>query len=260
MTAGIRLQVLPMAIVLMLFAVGIHAQESGGAQRLFDEGNILYQQEDYSTALEKYSQIEDMGLVSPALYFNMGNSYYKLDQVGRAVLYYERALRLDPKDDDVLANLEIANQATVDKITPPPEFALASWLRWALYLFPVSTLLRTLALLYLALGVVAFTLIALRESRFLAPLRKAGLVGLVLLLLVSALFLVQWGDSRNRVEAVVIAEELPAMNAPGNGGVELFSIHEGTKVRIDDRSNGWVEIVLLDGKIGWVPSDGIEII
>ena len=67
-------------------------------------------------------------------------------------------------------------------------------------------------------------------------------------------------DSRNRVEAIVMAEELRAMDAPGNGGTELFSIHEGTKVRIDQTSNGWVEIVLSDGKIGWVSLDGIELI
>ena len=247
--------------VLLLSVEGhVRAQESGGAYRLFDEGNILYQQEDYLAALEKYQQIEAMSLVSPSLYFNIGNTHYKLDQVGKAVLYYERALRLDPKDEDVLANLRIAEQATVDKITSPPEFALASWLRWALYLLPVSTILRFLAVIYLVLGILAVILIVLQGSRFAPLLKRAGWGTLVLFILIFLLFLVQWRDSGNRVEAIVIAEELPAMDAPGNGGTELFSIHEGTKVRIDDRSNGWVEIVLLDGKIGWVPLDGIEII
>jgi len=235
-------------------------QEEAGARRLFDEGNILYQQQDFSAALEKYHQIEELGLVSPALYFNIGNAYYKLEQVGRAILYYERSLRLDPKDENTLANLAIANQATIDRITAPPEFALASWLRWALYLFPISTLLRSLAVFYLALGALAVTLTIARGSALSSLIRKAALVTLVLLLATAVLFFAQWQDSRNRVEAIVLAEELPAMDAPGDSATEVFSIHEGTKVRIDQSSNGWVEIVLADGKIGWVSSEGIEII
>jgi tetratricopeptide (TPR) repeat protein len=238
----------------------LSAQPEGGAHRLFDEGSILYQQEDFASALDKFHQIGELGLESPALYFNLGNTYYKLDRVGKSILYYERALRLDPKDEDVLANLVIANQATVDKITPPPEFALAAWLRWALYLFPVSTLLRSLAIFYLALGAFAVILITTGESALGSLIKKAALVTLVALLVTAVLFLAQWQDSRNRIEAIVMAEELPAMDAPGNGGTELFSIHEGTKVRIDQTSNGWIEIVLPDGKIGWVSSDGIEII
>jgi tetratricopeptide (TPR) repeat protein len=236
------------------------SQSEGGAHRLFDEGSILYQQEDFSSALEKFHQIEELGLESPALYFNLGNTYYKLDRVGKSILYYERALRLDPKDEDVLANLAIANQATVDKITPPPEFALASWLRWALYLFPVSTLLRSLAVFYLALGGLATTLIIARGSALSSLIKKAALVTLVVLLATAVLFLAQWQDSRNRVEAIVMAEELPAMDAPGESGTKLFTIHEGTKVRIEQSSNDWVEIVLSDGKIGWVSLDGIEMI
>jgi tetratricopeptide (TPR) repeat protein len=264
MKAILHLRLVSRSLSILCLMTGLaataSAQPEGGTHRLFDEGNILYQQNDFSSALEKYHHIEELGFVSTALYFNMGNAYYKLDQVGRAILYYERALRLDPKDEDVLANLGIANQATVDKITPPPEFALASWLRWALYLFPVSILLRSLAVIYLALGGLAVTLIVARGGLFSSLIRKAALFAMVLLTATSILFLAQWQDSRNRVEAVVLAEELPAMDAPGDGGTELFSIHEGTKVRIDDTSNGWVEIVLLDGKIGWVSSDGIEVI
>lgn len=238
----------------------LYGQEEAGARRLFDEGNILYQQEDFATALEKYHQIEELGLVSSALYFNIGNSYYKLDQIGRAILYYERSLRLDPKDENTLANLAIANQATIDRITPPPEFALASWLRWALYLFPVSTLLRILAVIYLLLGAFLVTLTVTRARRPRSVIKKICLVMLLLLFTTVVLFLAQWNDARNRVEAVVLVKELPAMDAPGDGATEVFAIHEGTKVHIDQTANGWVEIVLPDGKIGWVSSDGVEII
>jgi tetratricopeptide (TPR) repeat protein len=253
------------ALVTSLGIIGLilallYGQSEGGARRLFDEGNILYQQEDFTTALEKYHQIEAQGLISSALYFNIGNSYYKLDQIGRAILYYERALRLDPKYEDALANLAIANQATADRITPPPEFALANWLRWSLYLFPIATLLRVLAVIYLLLGGFVITLVVTRASRLRSIIKRICLVTLLLLFVTAVLFLAQWQDSRNRVEAIVLSKELPAMDAPGDGGTEVFSIHEGAKVRIDQSSNGSVEIVLPDGKIGWVSSDEIEII
>jgi hypothetical protein len=103
-------------------------------------------------------------------------------------------------------------------------------------------------------------LIVLKGNRFGPLLRKGSFVALILFLVVSILLFLQWRDMKNRVEGIVVAEELPAMDAPGNGGVEVFSIHEGTKVRIEEHSNGWLEIVLLDGKIGWVSSDGIEVI
>jgi len=243
-----------------LFSAILFGQAESGAHRLYDEGNILYQQDEFSAALEKYHQIEELRLVSSALYFNIANCHYKLDQIGRAVLYYERTLRLDPKDEDALANLAMANQATVDRITPPPEFALASWLRWALYVFPVSTLLRSLAVIYLLLGGFVIALVRAKSGGLRSVIKRICLVTLLVFLVTTILFLAQWQDSRNRVEAVVMAEELPAMDAPGNGGTEVFSIHEGTKVRLGQTSNGWVEIVLPDGKIGWVSSDGIEII
>lgn len=262
MKSNLRLKLLSGLLVLEIIAVtaSLHAQLEAGAYRLFDEGNVLYQQEEYSTALEKFHQIEEQGLVSPALYFNLGNTYYKLGQIGRAVLYYERALRLAPRDDDVLANLAIANQATVDKITPPPEFALATWLRSALYLLPISALGRIIAVLYLSLGGFVVLLIVKRRSRLNSALKRASLVALTLLLITATLFLAQWQDSRNRVAAIVLAEQLPAMDAPGNGATEVFSIHEGTKVSIEQSSDGWAEIVLPDGKIGWVSLEGVEII
>jgi len=251
--------ILSLILVLGTLITGVvYNQSKSGAQRLFAEGNILYQQEDFAAAVEKYHQIEEMGLVSAPLYFNLGNCYYRLEKIGRAILYYERALRLDPKDEDTLANLAIANQATVDRITPPPEFALATWVRWALYLLPVSTLLRILAVIYLLLAGFATTLILTRSRRLHFTIKRLAFVALVLLFVTTSLFLAQWRDSRNRVEAIVLAEELPALDAPSPRAKEVFSIHEGTKVRIGQASNGWVEIILIDGKIGWVSSDRIE--
>lgn len=242
----------------VLALIASFAAAQGGMSRLFDEANVLYQQGDYAAALEKYSQIEGLGVTSSTLLYNIANCNYKLDQIGRAILYYERALALDPGDEDIEANLDIANQATVDKIAAPPGFALARWLKATLYLLPFDTVIAILAAFYLVSTALLISVILLRRD----DLRKAsrialfGSIGLVLLFAVLAGL--QWWDSNNRIEAIIQVEQVTVRSSPGDGATEVFTIHEGTKVRIDQQTNGWIEIVLSDGKVGWIRADSVE--
>lgn len=229
-----------------------------GADRLFDEGAVLYQQGDFRSALEKFRQIEASGLSSTALLYNLGNCHYKLDQIGKAILYYERALRQQPGDEDIEANLQIANQATVDKIQPPEEFALARWLIAALHLIPFPLVLRFGGALYLLMMAALLARLLSRSLRTRSRLGLgAALLG-TLLVLTVALAGLQWWDMRNRIEGVVQAPEVTARSSPEPGATEVFTIHEGTKVRIDDQTGEWIEVVLPDGKAGWVPGETVE--
>jgi len=236
------------------------AAAQGGSERLFDEGNLLYQQQDFQGARDKYLQIEMEGEVSSALYYNLANSHYKLGDMGKAILYYERALRLDPGDDDIQANLKAANQATVDQITPPQEFELARWLIRLLYALSTPSLIKLAMVLYLAACILLTLGIVSRNPRTIRICRLGSIAAGAVLLVTISIAGVQWVDSRNRVEAVVIESELRAMGAPDDGGVELFRIHEGTKVRVDQSTGDWIEIVLVDGKVGWVRRENVEII
>ncbi|HUV12601.1 MAG TPA: tetratricopeptide repeat protein [Acidobacteriota bacterium] len=236
------------------------AVAQGGSERLFDEGNLLYQQQDFQGARDKYLQIETQGEVSSALYYNLANSYYKIGNMGKAVLYYERALRLDPGDDDIQANLRAANQATADQITPPQEFELARWLIRLLYAISTPSLINLAIALYLAACVLLTVGIVSRNPRIISICKRGSIAAGAALLVIISIVGTQCVDSRNRVEAIVIESELRVMGAPDDGGLELFRIHEGTKVRVDQSTADWIEIVLLDGKVGWVQRDSVEII
>jgi tetratricopeptide (TPR) repeat protein len=245
-------------VVITLLIHSVRAQ--GGVDRLFDEANLLYQQQDYEGALDKYRQIEMEDQESSALYYNLGNCYYKLGNVGKSVLYYERALRLDPGDDDIEANLVVANQATVDKIIPPAQFAAARTLQRLLYVFSFSSLTTIATMLYLGVGILFTISLILRGRRKERLLRRSAFLVMVALLVMLALGTAQWLDARIRIEGVVQQNEVTVRGAPDSSGVELFQIHEGTKVRIDQSTDSWIEIVLVDGKVGWVPRESVEII
>jgi tetratricopeptide (TPR) repeat protein len=242
----------------VFFSLQLAAQ--GGSERLFDEGNLLYQQQDFQGARDKYLQIESQGEISSALYYNLGNSYYRLGSFGKAILYYERALRLDPGDNDIQANLQAATQATVDRIIPPQEFELARWLIWLLYVISPPSLIKLATALYLSAGLLLMIGIVSRNPRTKSILKRGSLAAGIVLLITLSVAGAQWVDARKRVEAVVMDSEVKAMGAPDDGAVELFRIHEGTKVRIDESTDDWIEIVLVDGKVGWVHRKSVEII
>jgi tetratricopeptide (TPR) repeat protein len=245
-------------ILTFFWCLGVQA--AGTEDRVFDQANLYYQQGEYQKALEGYHQIEASGMVSASLYYNLGNSYYKLGEIGKAILFYERALRLDPGDEDIRSNLVMANQATLDKIVSPPQFALARWLRRILYLFSFSNLLTACIAIY-------YVLAGLWIARILRPterVRKLVLRGVLVLslpfVLLVATATAQWVDSHIHVEGVVQVSELHVLSSPDEGSSEVFVIHEGTKVRIDEGAGEWFQIVLLDGKVGWVRSENIAVI
>lgn len=255
---SLRIGSLPLITVWGMLMTPVLGQ--GGVERLFDEANVFYQRQDFAAALEKYLQIESQGQEGSALYYNIANCYYRLGQIGKAILNYERAAKLDPADEDIRANLQIANQATVDKIDPPSQFALARWVRAALYLLPFQTIVRLIVSSYLGITAMIMVLILTRHESVRSNLRRLLIVASIGFTVALCLAGLQWWDSKNRIEAIVQLEQISAFSSPDNNGVEVFTIHEGTKVRIEGESQGWVEIILPDGKVGWVSADSVEII
>lgn len=250
------------ALILLLTLFLLHASAFGaeGIERLFDEANVLYRQGHFEAAAAKYAQIEELGVANAALYYNLGNCNYRLGQIGQSILYYERALRLSPSDEDVIANLEIANQATVDKLKAPEAFALARWLRSALYSVSPSFLGRAAGVLWVAFCILVAIQLGLRRDRISPILKYGSLIAAALLVLTVSWFGIQSWDRNDRVEAVIQVKETEVKSSPDMNSVEVFLIHEGTKVRITQTSGDWLEIVLIDGKVGWVQASALDII
>jgi hypothetical protein len=182
-----------------------------------------------------------------------------MNQIGKAILYYEKALKLDPGDDDIEANLSTANLATVDKITPPEEFAFSRLLVSLLFFLPGNFLLNTVLALYYLI-VLAAVLSILRIGRYASLMRTTAMVLSSAAIVCLVLFGLQWIYRADRVEAVVMAEEVTVLSEPGQEATAVFTLHEGSKVRIGQRSEDWAEIVLIDGKVGWVKANLLETI
>lgn len=227
---------------------------------LWDMANTYYVNGEYQSAEQTYKAILDRGVHSAKLYYNLANSYFKMDEIGSAILYYHRALRLDPGSDDIRYNLEVAQEHTKDRIEQVPEFFLATWFR-AVRNVLSNTVWGVLALVCLAF-MALFVLLYLLGTRL--SLRKAGFYGaLVMLLLVccTSYFAAQGRhEIIERREAVVMSKAVSVKSSPDRASTDLFVIHEGTLVEITDKMEYWREIVIADGKKGWVRSSQIEVI
>ena len=249
---------LPTAIVtlcLMWLAPGV----CGAQASFFDEGNQRYQDGDFTSALVSYARILDDGLESGDLYYNIGNAYFKLGELGPAILYYERARRLMPGDDDLLANLALARSLTADEITPLPGFWLFRAVGWWVGLLPRPALVWLVGVAYL-IAITAVILVILRPATVLAAwARRLTVAGATVTVVFGLTLAVRELGIGAAEEAVIMAEETEVQSAPSDdSALQIFAVHEGTKVRIDRRSDAWIEIVLEDGKVGWVRADQLE--
>jgi hypothetical protein len=245
----------------VLFTGAVSAGQGEGMDAFFRQGNAQYQAGRYETALEAYQKILDAGFESGALYFNMGNCCYKLGRIGRAVLYYERAAKRMPSDEDLKANLALANLAALDRIEAQPEFFPLEAARFLVHLVPRSTLVLLVLVFYVL--TVGFLIVRLlgrrpfwRSAGFRGAVAAASALAVCGLLLAGRIRM----DKTTR-EAVVLASKTDARSEPGEqGGIEVFSLHEGAKVRLDRESGEWIEIILPDRKVGWVKKEALGVI
>ena len=228
------------------------------AEELWSSANEAYNNAEYATALERYNAILDRGLHSAALYYNLANTYFKTEQLGSAILYYNRALRIDPADEDIRHNLEYAEQMTKDSIEEIPEFILTTWVRAVRgALSSTAWSVISLILLAAALAMALFYLLAQRLT-----MRKIGFYTMViaaLLFILTSLF--AWSEREmivNSKEAIIMSSAVSIKSSPDRAATELFVLHEGTKVSIGHEMAGWAEVRISDGRKGWVEQGRIE--
>ena len=247
---------------MVLFAVCFGALPAWlGAQtpeQRFEQGNEAYQQGKISEAMDIYESIFRNGYVSGPLYYNLGNAYYRSGNIPRAILNYERALRLMPGDDDLRHNLQLANLMITDKIEPIPRLFL-----WD-YVDAVKNALTLEAATWLAYAgfvlVIGCICVVILGRTYL--IRKLALwgsaVSVLFLLVLVALFFVKVNDVSRMNEAVVTANIVTVKNSPDEKSSDAFVLHGGVKVQIVDRLSSWIKVRLADGKVGWMESKETE--
>ena len=226
----------------------------------FSVANESYRNGDFAKAAEEYQRLIDSGQVSAELYFNMGNACHKLNRKAEAILYYEKALRLRPGDEDTQYNLEWVSSQIKNRTELIPELFIVRWMRWFRDLMSEKSwgVLVVGSLIFLCFSLWSY-LFAM--NRFL---KRASLY-LALLFTLSLSASAVAGSSRrawieNATEAVVKAEKLTVFSAPDQNSTQLFLIYEGSRVKILDKVGDWREIRLRDGNKGWVKMSDILII
>jgi tetratricopeptide (TPR) repeat protein len=244
-----------------LILAGSRSPAADTKETFFLEGNKYYQNGQYEEALGAYQKILDTGFESGPLYYNMGNCCYKLSRIGRSILFYERAKKSISSDEDLTANLTMANLALVDKIEPQPEFFLFKIVRAAVHLIPKPVMVILLIASYLlAVGLFILWMLARKSLARLLGLRGAAVFG-IFCAVFGILLIGQVSENATRREAVILRGKVDVMSGPGGQtGTEVFSLHEGTKVMLDRESGEWIEIILPDRKVGWVKKDVLGII
>jgi len=243
-------------IVCFLFLPGvIIASEQ---EVYIQKANKAYGDGSFTEAIDLYKRVIVLGYESPDLYYNLGNSYFKLNEFASAILWYERAKRLDPGNEDIDFNLKVANNKIADQIEPLPELFYKRWFRNLINLFPADTWAG--AGLFLFILALAFGSLYLL-SRVLA-LRKIGFwLGAIILLFSFITVLFAWNSYttvKNANEAIISTPTITIKSSPDEKSVDLFVLHEGTKVQIKDQIGAWFEIRIANGSVGWIPSSSFE--
>lgn len=238
----------------LFFNIAIFSQESD-----FDKGVRAYHGEDYSKAVEFFENVLRQGQYSSALYFNLGNAYYNNDELGKAILNYERALKVEPGNTLARQTLEQVNTEIKIQITAIPDFILWRGYRWGLTLFSSGTWAK----LQLIAGLFfIFTLYKLWFNPFDKKWVSWGFPGLALVLV----FGMWWCAAQKKyIEtgqegAIVMAEEAFLYKSPDDRSETIADLSEGVKVFLIDRIGDWLKVQLLDKDVGWIEIKKVEII
>lgn len=219
-----------------------------------------YSKENYTEAVQIYETLADSIGVSPELYYNLGNSYYKLKNYPKAILNYERALLYSPSDEDIKFNLELARANVVDKIEVIDKSFITVWFESLRNLASSNT--------WAVIAIVSFILFLIGIFIYIFNkkilLKKIGFFGGIVLLLISIYANIasfkQKQHMQNSNTAIVITPSITIKSTPSEGGTDLFLLHEGTKVQILDKIGEWSEIKLEDGNVGWIKTVDMEVI
>ena len=242
------------SILIFLGSFLINAQN----EALFNQATDAYNDGDYQKAIENYQEILDKGQHSAELYFNLGNAFYKLNQIAPSIYNYEKALLLAPNDPEIKNNLSYAQNMTLDAIETLPETGLTKIYERITDLLSFDQL-SYVAIVFMILFVLLY--IAFYYLRYASNKRIAFIAsfGCLILSIVSAILaFVQYNDFKADQPAIVFANEAQVKAEPNNRSEAVFLLHEGTKVNVLETLNEWKEIKLVDGKTGWIESESIK--
>ena len=241
--------------LLLIITNTVFAQNT---EELFKNANDLYKNDKLEASIKLYEQIEAQGLVSSELFYNLANAYYKLNKVGPSIYYYEKALKLNPLNEDAANNLIFAKRLALDNIEELPKTVFEKI---------NESILQKLSYNQWAIVVVVFSflgsLLFLCFYFAISPSKKrlyfiSSTLSFILLLVAFTITYQQYSFFQNNKEAIVFVEKTEVRNAPTLNSEEVFTLHEGTKVVVLDIIDDWKKIKIADGKLGWIVASEIK--
>ncbi len=241
--------------ILLFFSLISNAQ---AVDSLFTKANTLYKNNQYTQALQLYTDIENKNVVSDALYFNMANVYFKTNQVAPSIYYYEKALQLNPNDEDILFNLDYANRMIIDNIEPLPQ-SLGQKFRENVILKLTYNTWAILAVIFALLFALLFLLYHFSNSTSKKRLYFITSIITAVIVLINVAFAHQNKKIVQSTKyAIVFAAQTDVRSAPTQTGEINFELHEGTKVKVLETLDDWKKIKLADGNTGWIHTEDIK--
>ncbi len=214
--------------------------------------NKMYQEGQFENAIQSYKKILSQGYESGPLYFNLGNAYFKTGKLGYAIFNYEKGLKLDPNDDDLIYNLRIANLRTVDKISELPKLFIVSWWEGIITSFSITGWSVVVLVFYLILIVSVAVYLLIRKAQLQKMAFISGSLSLAILIMLSVFLFARIGRESSTNYGILITPNYSVKVSPDSKSNDAFVIHEGIKFAIEDQVNDWAKIRLVDGKVGWV--------
>ena len=234
------------------------SQEQG--KEKFSQGVVFYTSGDYQQALQLWSELYNTGYRSAELNYNLGNVFFKLNNIPEAILYYERASLLKPLDEDINYNLQIARTLVVDRFQEIPELFYVKWYNIISLLLSSNNWAKiSLISFFLTLSFIS---LYIYSSGY--RLKVIGFWLAIFFLIISLSGIAFSGRNKNLIfdsrKAIITSSLVSGKSSPDNSGTDLFILHDGTKVSIEDEVGDWFEIRLSDGNKGWIPSNTLKII
>ncbi len=247
-------------ITILIFLSLIFSVNANNNYSLLDSAKTYYKNKKYEKAITTYKKIIKSGYESAEVYYNTGNCYYKLDSIPYAILYYEKAKLLKPNDEDINYNLKIANLKTIDKLDVLPKFFLTKWIDNFIDLFSSDSW----AYISIISFIIFLSLILLFFFTRKMTIKRTSFFTSLIFIIITILSFNFAKKQNNKITAhnyaIITTPTLTAKNSPDDSGNDAFIIHEGTKVKLQDKVGEWSEIKLSDGSIGWVKNKTFAVI
>lgn len=248
------------SFAILHFCLIINAANAQNIEEYAEKANQAYSKKEYAMAIELYSSIISKGYESDLLYYNLGNAYYRTNNIPEAILNYEKALKINPRFKDAAFNLNIANSKIIDKVESLPTMFFIRWWNNILNLFSLNTFaILSLVILFLS---ALFAIVYVKSNRLSISKLSffSSLFFFIIFVLTISLAIQSYSHRKKDNSAIIFAPSINIKSSPDTGSKDIFVLHEGTKVQILDKIDTWYEIRVANGDKGWIPSENLKMI